>query len=138
MKCQKTRLIALRPRHCCSRIAIAVLLCFAMHAPAQQLSLKNGKNLIDPTDLPQSMVGILGALGGRMMTADKAQVVIAGNITDSAGSRAAQITVQSPGYLSYREGQGRAITFNGAQFKTKSGSLSADDERIFESLLAHF
>ncbi len=100
--------------------------------------LKDGKSLIDPTDLPPIMAGVLGAMGGRMMTADKAQVVLAGSITDSAGTRTAQIVVQSPGYLSYREGQGRAITFDGTQFKTKSGPPSADDDRIAESLLAHF
>jgi hypothetical protein len=135
---QTSRVIAFRLRYYWSTISIAVVLCLAPHASGQQVSLKNGKSLIDPQDLPASMVAILGALGGRMMTADKSQIAIAGSITDSAGTRAAQIVVQSPGYLSYREGQGRAITFNGAQFKAKAGSPSVDDERILESLLAHF
>jgi hypothetical protein len=114
------------------------LLCSTTPVVAQQSTLKGGGSLIDPTQLPPAMVGVLGALGGRMLTTDKAQIALAGTITDSGGTRSAQILVQAPGYLSYRETQGRAITFDGAQFKTKSGAPSADDERIMESLLAHF
>ena len=113
------------------------LVCCAIPGMAQA-GLKSGNSLIDPTaDLPPTMVAVLGALGGRLMTADKAQVSMAGNITDGTGTRAAQITVQSPGYLSYREGQSRAITFDGTQFKTKSGSPTANDQPILESLLTH-
>jgi len=131
--------IAARDSLCNSITGIAIFVCLAMPAYAQSAGwLQGGSNLIDPTQLPPAMVGVLGALGGRMMTADKAQVAIAGSITDSSGTRAAQIIVQAPGYLSYREGQGRAITFDGTQFKTKGGAPSADDERIMESLLAHF
>jgi hypothetical protein len=77
-------------------------------------------------------------MGGRMTSPEKAQVVLSGTITDGSGSRNAQITVQAPGYLAYREGQTRAITFDGSQIQTKSGQPTADDERIFDSLLAAF
>jgi hypothetical protein len=46
--------------------------------------------------------------------------------------------VQAPGYLAYREGSTRAITYNGSQFSTQSGSLSASDEQVAQSFLAHF
>jgi hypothetical protein len=73
-----------------------------------------------------------------MMSADKAQIVLTGTITDAGGARDAQITIQAPGYLAYREGAGRAITFNGDRFRNKSGQLTPDDEGISESLLANF
>lgn len=72
-----------------------------------------------------------------MTNANNAELTIAGTITDSNGSRPAQIVVQAPGHLSYREGQTKALTFDGVQFKSKDGQLTSDDERVSESLLAH-
>lgn len=59
-----------------------------------------------------------------------------GNVTDSSGARTAQIVIQAPGYLSYRDNQGQAITFDGSSIQTKASSASNDS--LFESLLANF
>lgn len=76
-------------------------------------------------------------MGARMQKAEKAQVTLLGTVTDSEGSRPAQIIVQSPGYFAYREGSGRAVTFNGTTFKTKSEQATDSDDAVQESLLSH-
>jgi hypothetical protein len=118
-------------------IGMAALLINTIPCAAQNSWLLNRSDLIRPDDLPPALFTALQKIGGRMMSADKSQVVLAGTTTDGKGSRPAQIIVQSPGYLSYREGQGRAVTFNGAQFQTRSGPPTSDDHRVLESLLAH-
>lgn len=89
-----------------------------------------------------SLAGLLGSshqlVGGRMQDPEKARITIAGTVTDASGTRNAQITIQAPGLLSYREDQGKAITFDGSQASTKTGSLSGNDKAVFESLLADF
>lgn len=72
-----------------------------------------------------------------MTTPAAAQITLAGTTTDASGSRAAQITVQAPGYFSYREGQTKALTFDGTQFKSSTGAVTTADEAIIESLMAH-
>jgi hypothetical protein len=106
-------------------------------APTDPLSISQGGNLIRPGDLPGLVGASLQQTGNRMTSADKAQIIVAGTVTDSNGSRSAQIVVQSPGYLAYREGA-RSITFDGTSVQSKAGQLSSDDQRVFESLLADF
>ena len=77
-------------------------------------------------------------MGGRMTTASTAQVTLAGTITDFSGSRTAQITIQSPGYLLYKDAQGTTLAFNGSSIQANSGSLTPANQSIFESLLANF
>lgn len=100
--------------------------------------LTNGTAYIGPTDLPQSLAPSLQVMGSRMTGATTALMSLTGSITDSNGTRAAAIVIQAPGYLAYREGSTRAITYNGSQFSTLSGSLSTSDEQVAESFLAHF
>jgi hypothetical protein len=95
-------------------------------------------NFIGPNDLPTDMASVLQTMGSRMMNAATAQVALTGTTTDSNGSRAAQIIVQAPGYLSYREGTTRALTFNGSSFQSSAGQLTSSDEQVVESFLAHF
>jgi hypothetical protein len=103
----------------------------------QPALLPNGSPLITWQGLTPPLASSLQAMGARLQTPDKAQVTLVGTVTDSGGSRNAQITVQAPGYWAYREGSSRAVTFDGTSFSTKSGSLTADDEAVGESLLAH-
>lgn len=105
--------------------------------PGQPAPPANGSPLITLQNLTPPLASALQAMGARMQTPDKAQVTLMGTVTDSGGSRNAQITVQAPGYWAYREGSNRAITFDGTNFSTKSGSLTPDDEAVGESLLAH-
>jgi hypothetical protein len=100
-------------------------------------SLTNGGFLIRPQDLLPALADSLQAMGSRMTSPDKAQITLAGTVTDGSGSRAAQIIVQAPGYFSYREGQSRAITFDGTHFQTNSGQPTAADEPVLESLRAN-
>jgi hypothetical protein len=95
-------------------------------------------NFIGPNDLPYDMASVLQKMGSRMMSAGMAQVALTGTTTDGNGSRAAQIIVQAPGYLSYREGTTRALTFNGSNFQSSSGQLTFSDEQVVESFLSHF
>jgi hypothetical protein len=95
-------------------------------------------NVIGPNDLQNDMASVLHKMGDRMTSANNVQLVLAGTTTDVNGSRPAQITIQAPGYLSYREGSTRAITFNGSNFQGKNGQLSNGDQQIAESFLAHF
>jgi hypothetical protein len=103
----------------------------------QGLSLPNGNSLISPQNLIPPLASSLQAMGARMETADKAQITLVGTVTDSVGSRPAQITVQAPGYWAYRENSSRAVTFDGTNFSTKSGPLAPADNAVAESLLAH-
>jgi hypothetical protein len=100
-------------------------------------SLPNRNSLISPQNLIPPLASSLQAMGARMQTADKAQITLVGTVTDSRGSRSAQITVQAPGYWAYRESSSRAVTFDSTNFTTKSGPLTPDDEAVGESLLAH-
>jgi hypothetical protein len=99
--------------------------------------LQNGRTLIAPGDLPPDMDAVLQKLGNRMRSAETAQVTLIGTTTDTKGSRASQIVVQAPGFLSYREGTTRAITFDGTQFQSKAGQITGDDQSVMESFLAH-
>ena len=119
-----------------SNLILALFGC--MPVSAQNVHLLNGENYITSTDLPRELVAALQRLGGRMMSADKAQVVVAGTVTDADGSRAAQLIVQAPGYLSYREGLARAVTFDGLRVQGKLGQPTFDEEKLFESLVANF
>ncbi|MCZ2076641.1 MAG: hypothetical protein LC130_16800 [Bryobacterales bacterium] len=101
-------------------------------------SLLYERTFVTPGGLPQHLARFLEQSGMPMASAAKAQVTLLGSITDSNGTRGAQLRIQAPGYLSYREGNARAVTFDGTDFRTKKGTPSSDDEAIAESLLAHF
>lgn len=117
----------------------ACVLAFWSAAPAMaQTAWLPGGDFIGPRDLPPDFAALLQRLGGRLTAATNANVSVTGTVTDEKGSRAAQVTVQAPGLLRYQEGQSRVITFNGTNFLSGSGSLSTDDSRVAESLLAHF
>lgn len=100
-------------------------------------ALQNGHSLIAPGDLPPDMDAVLQKLGGRMQSATAAQITLTGTTTDKNGSRTSQIVVQAPGYLSYREGQTRALTFDGTQFQSNAGPITSADQSVLESFLAH-
>lgn len=123
-------------KHACMFIAVLVALVYNTPAVAQ-VSLQSGSNLIQSVDLPHNIGIFFEVMGGRMATPEMAQVTFAGTTSDAKGSRAAQIVVQSPGYMSYREGQARAVTFNGSQMKGSAGGLTDDDKRVSESLMTH-
>jgi hypothetical protein len=97
----------------------------------------SGSQLVTLQSLTPPLASSLQAMGARLQTPDKAQITLVGTVTDSGGSRSAQITVQAPGYWAYREGSSRAVTFDGTNFSTKAGQLTPDDEAVGESLLAH-
>jgi len=118
--------------------ALVLWVTVACAQTATQTPIKQGGTLIGPGDLPDTLAQLLQVMGGRMTTPATAQVLISGSTKDSSGTRAAQITVQSPGYFSYREGTSRAITFDGVSLQTLSGAPTAADEAILESLLAWF
>jgi hypothetical protein len=67
-----------------------------------------------------------------------AATAIAGKLTDASGTRTVQITVQVPGYLRYQDSNSGVIAYNGTQWQSKNTSGGQNDERIKESLLAHF
>jgi hypothetical protein len=100
--------------------------------------LLNQQSLIQPGVLPAQLEQALELTGSRMMTADKAQIAYTGTITDAQGPRTAQITIQAPGYLLYRDSNNHSVAFNGSALQSTSGALSSSDEAIAESLLAHF
>jgi hypothetical protein len=107
-------------------------------AHSQEGWLKSGA-FIAPGDLAPELETALLNLGGRMMGADKARVSLSGVLTDDGGSRAVQITIQAPGYFRFQHvDNSRAVSFDGAQFKTNRGPLDSEDMRISESILAHF
>jgi hypothetical protein len=97
-----------------------------------------GGSLIRPGDLPPHLQTSLEQTGSRMMSADKAQITLAGTASDSHGPRPAQITIQAPGYLIYRDGQNRAVAFNDSGIQSSDGAETPGDDAILESLLAHF
>ena len=120
-------------------------------APVQASGwLLNQQALIQPGILPAHLERALTLSGSRMMTSDKALLAYGGAITDAQGTRSAQVTIQAPGYLMYKETQGHTVVFDGASLKSTpaaSGAIltagastpfSSADEAIAESLLAHF
>ncbi len=116
-------------------VAISAALTFAQSSPSTTNS-SNANGLVDPAALPDVLSAALMAAGARMTTASNAQLMLAGTITDSNGTRSAQIVVQAPGYLSYSD-QTKTLTFNGSMFQSSAGQLTSSDQRIIESLLAH-
>ncbi len=107
-------------------------------ALAQQGGWLRGGSFIGSNDLPPEFAAVLKKQGGRMTAPANSNVSIDGTITDANGSRPANITVQATGLLRYQEGKGRAIAFGGAGFQGKGSSLSDDDWRVADSLLANF
>jgi hypothetical protein len=100
--------------------------------------LVNKTDLIGPGDLPTHLGFTLNRSGGRMVSADKAQIAVSGTVTDAQGSRPAQFSIQSPGYMIFRDGSSRGVGFDGNGLKATGGPLTANDHAIAESLLAHF
>jgi hypothetical protein len=98
----------------------------------------SNRNFILPGDLPALLALAHENSGGRLTSGDNATVNLMGMITDPKGSRVAQITIQAPGYMAYRDGQGQSVVFNENGFQGKSGPPGSDDDPIMESLLAHF
>jgi hypothetical protein len=118
-------------------VAVGLPICGLAQTVTQSPGLLSSGNLIVPSALPDNFAATLQKMGGRMMNASVAQVTLTGTTTDSKGSRAAQIVVQAPGFMSYREGTSLALTFNGTQWGT-SGPVPSNQEAILESFLAHF
>jgi hypothetical protein len=119
------------------RIAIyAVLASILFGAQTIAQTLVSGVP-IAPGSLTPVLAQLAQNMGGRMTSAANAQVTLTGTVTDANGSRAATLVIQAPGLLSYRESGGRAITFNGTSFQTKSGAPTSIDTPIEESLLAN-
>src|SRR5579862_5536613 len=104
------------------RLALVLLACGTAETAAlaqtavQSPGLLKSGSLISFPGLPDNFTAVLQKMGGRMMSPNLAQVSLTGTTTDSAGSRPAQITIQAPGLLAYREGSSLALTFDGAQF----------------------
>jgi len=118
-------------------VAVGLPICGLAQTATQSPGLLPSGNLIVSSALPANFAATLQKMGGRMMGSSVAQVTLTGTTTDSKGSRAAQIIVQAPGLMSYREGTSLALTFNGAQWGS-SGAVASNQEAILESVLAHF
>lgn len=105
--------------------------------PLAPFALLNNTPYIAPGDLPGPLAVSHQQTGLRMIDATSAQVMLIGKITDVNGTRNAQITLQAPGLLAYRE-LGRAVVFDGTTLKTAAGLLNSNDDTVAQSLLAHF
>lgn len=100
--------------------------------------LYNQESLIQPGSLPAQFEQALELTGSRMMSTNTAQLTYGGTITDGQGTRTAQVTIQAPGYLVFRDSNNHSVAFNGSALQSTSGALSSSDQAIAESLLAHF
>lgn len=117
--------------------AVGLPICGLAQSATQSPGLLPSGSLIVSSELPDNFAATLQKMGGRMMDASVAQVTLAGTTTDSKGSRAAQIIVQAPGLMSYREGTSLALTFGGTQFAS-SGAVPSNQEAILESFWPTF
>ncbi len=100
------------------------------------VGILQGGSLVGPGDLPTVLASVLQGMGGRLTTAANAQTTLTGTTIDSTGTRQGTVTIQAPYQFSYREGSGKAITFNGTAVQSSAGSVTAADAPIVESLLA--
>lgn len=111
-------------------------LCVALPCLAQGW-VTNGQ-LIVQGSLPGPFAATLQQMGGRLTTAAAATTSLTGTLTDSGGTRTAQVTVQAPGYLAFQDSiNSRVIAYNGNTWQVKNGQGGQNDTRIEESLLAH-
>jgi hypothetical protein len=94
--------------------------------------------LIGPNSLPRDFAAVLNNMGGRMTNAAHASISLSGTLTDSSGTRTANITVQANGMLLFKDNDSRTIAFDGTQFQAKNSAGDPTDQRIKESLLAQF
>ena len=80
--------------------------------------------------------GVLLKLNGRLRKPEKARIALSGVLQDGAGSRALQIEWQLPGQLRITEAGStpRLLKFDGSTLRLSSGSVSARDEALIESL----
>jgi hypothetical protein len=104
---------------------------------AQQTWVSNA-SILPPSALPAEFGVVLKAMGSRLTSVATAATAITGTLTDTSGTRSVQITVQVPGYLRYQDGNSGVIAYDGTQWQSKNTSGGQSDERIKESLLAHF
>ena len=114
------------------------LVCIALLVPpvvAQPAWSSMG--LINASSLPYDLGNSLTAMGSQMQSTGAAQAVFVGVVTDSSGTRTARITVQAPCYVSYQESASRALSFDCNRLKSASGTISAADDPILESLMAN-
>jgi hypothetical protein len=114
------------------------MLMIAVLSPAfpQEVWVKHG-SFIGPNDLPADFAAMLRKMGGRLTSADRATLSLAGMLTDTGGPRPVQINLQAPGYLRFQDSNNsRVLTYDGSQWNSKNGTGGQDDSRIQESLLA--
>lgn len=117
-------------------VAAASLVCCAAVVAQSTPSDTEGRGTFE--GLPRDLAAALQRSGARLVGTVKHHVAVSGTITDDRGPRAAQIGVQALGQLSYSEQQNRRLTFDGTAFRSRAGGVTAEDDRVFESLLSHF
>jgi hypothetical protein len=88
--------------------AVTLAACSALPTFAQTLATPSpvatgSSGVIQPSDIPPRLGPYFQAMGSRMTSSATAQITLTGTTTDASGSRAAQIVVQYPGYISYRQ-----------------------------------
>lgn len=121
-------------------IVLSLILLGAV-APAwtQSESQKSKGVYLSKESLPADFAASWERMGGRLTSADRASVAIAGTLTDSSGTRSAQIIIQAPGYLKFQNGDGsHKIAYDGTKWNAQGSKNDNDRTRIQESLLAHF
>lgn len=93
---------------------------------------------IQPSRLPVSMRDRFLRLGTRMGKAENARVVYAGTLRDGRGARPVEIAIQTPGLVRIAEGGAgpRVTSFNGKRVYSSTGSVSTDQEKLLETVLA--
>ena len=100
--------------------------------------LGQSSSFILPGNLPPEFVVAWQKLGIRMTNSGNASVMLTGTLTDQAGSRTVQMTVQTPGYLRFQDfSSSRVLTFNGSQFQSNNTGSAAEDQMVKESLMAN-
>lgn len=126
-----------RPEWARSRCG-TVLLLLAISAPSLAQTWVSNASIIPPNALPGELGIALKALGARLTNAATASTAVSGTLTDASGTRSVQITIQVPGYIRYQDSNSGVITYSGGQWQAKNTSGGQNDERIEESILAHF
>lgn len=106
--------------------------------PEPGRGLQNQKSTVADEDLPGRLAASHIRMGKRMSDSQNGLITITGAISDDAGTRQAQLSIQSTGHMLYRENAGRALAFNASGFQKANGNPNQEDDALFESLFAHF
>jgi len=125
----------IRSNKCLYRGLAFALTVFALVVFPQSGAAQSKANTAKRYRVPGSLHENLQVLGDRFTVPGKERLALFGTLTDVQGASNVQLVYELPGRFRL-ERSGKTLIFDGKTASTSAGTLSADDEKLLETLSA--